>query len=85
MHQYTFRKLLIASAALAICSIVVLWSFNELSELFGGPQAQLNHAIAAIGFLLVIQWTVARSGDGHERSSHSHRRLFRSRDNVHDN
>lgn len=39
MYQYTFRKLLIASGALALFSVVVFWSFNELSELFGGPQA----------------------------------------------
>jgi hypothetical protein len=84
MYQYTFRKLFIASGALAVFSVIVIWSFNELSELFGGPQAQFKHAIAAIGILLVIKWIVTRSGRGHERRNNKHRRLRSSRDNVHD-
>jgi hypothetical protein len=84
MHQYTFRKLLIASGTLVLFPVIVFWSFNELSELFGGPQAQFKHAIAAIGFLLVIKWVVTRFGGGHERSGYKHRRLRSSRDNVHE-
>jgi hypothetical protein len=84
MYQYTFRTLFIASGALALISVIVFWSFNELSELFGGPQAQFKHAIAAIGILLVIKWVVTRFGGGHERSSNKHRRPGSSRDNVHD-
>ena len=84
MYQYTFRKLFIASGALALISVIVFWSFNELSELFGGPQAQFKHAISAIGFLLVINWIVTRFGGGHERSSNKHRHPSSSRDNVHD-
>jgi hypothetical protein len=84
MRQYTFRTFLIASGALALLSVVVFWSFNELSELFGGPQPQFKHAIAAIGILLVIKWIVTRFGGGHERSSYKHRRLRSSRHNVHD-
>jgi hypothetical protein len=84
MYQYTFRKLFIASGALALFSVIVFWSFNELSELFGGPQAQFKHAIAAIGILLVIKWIVTRFGGGHERSSIRHRRRRSSRGNVYD-
>ena len=69
MYEYTFRNVVITSGALALFSVFVLWSFNELSELFGGPQAQFKHAIAATGILLVIKWIVARFGGGHERSS----------------
>jgi hypothetical protein len=82
MHQYTFRKIFTATGALALFSVIVFWSFNELSELFGGPQAQFKHAIAAIGFLLVIKWTVTRFRGGQERSSIKHRHLRSSRDNV---
>jgi len=85
MYQYTFRNLIITSGALTLFSVVVLWSFNELSELFGGPQAQFKHAIATVGILLVVKWIVTRFGGGHERSSNKHRRLRNSRDNVHDN
>ena len=84
MSQSTFRKLFIASGALALFSVIVFWSFNELSELFGGPQAQFKHAIAAIGILLVIKWIVTRFGGGHEWSSNKHRRLRSSGDNAHD-
>jgi len=82
MHHYTFRKFFIALGALTLFSVVVIWSFNELSELFGGPQAQFKHAIAATGILLSIKWIVTRSGDGHEWSSNQHRCLRSSRDNV---
>jgi len=84
MYQYTFRKLFIASGALALFSVTVFWSFNELSELYGGPQAQFKHAFAAIGILLVIKWIVTRFGCGNEWSSNQHRCLRSSRDNVHD-
>lgn len=82
MYEYTFRNVVITSGALALFSVIVLWSFNELSELFGGPQAQFKHAISAIGILLVIKWIVTRSGDGHARTSNRH--LRSSMDDVHD-
>ncbi len=84
MFQYTFRKLFIASGALALFSVIVMWSFNKLSELFGGPQAQFTHAIAAIGILLVIKWIVTRFTGGHERSSNKYIHSHSSRENVHD-
>ena len=84
MHQYTFRQIFIATGALALFSVIVFWSFNVLSELFGGPQAQFKHAIAAIGFLLVIKWAVTRFRDGHERSSIRYRHRRRSRGDVND-
>jgi hypothetical protein len=84
MVQYTFRNVLITSGALALFSVIVLWSFNALSELFGGPQAQFKHAISAIGILLVVKWIVTRSGDGHERTSSEHRHSRRSREDVND-
>lgn len=84
MYQYTFRNLFIASGALALFSVIVFWSFNELSELFGGPQAQFKHAIAATGILLAAKWIVTRFGGGHERNCNKHRRLRNSRVNVHE-
>lgn len=83
MYQYPIRKLLIASAALALVSVIVFWSFNELSELFSGPQAQFKHAIAATGLLLAVKWIVTRFGGAHERSSNKYRCL-RSSVDVHD-
>lgn len=60
MQQFAFRQIFIATGALALLSVIVFWSFNELSDLFGGPQAQFKHAIAAIGFLLVIKLHIPR-------------------------
>jgi hypothetical protein len=84
MHQNTFRLIFIATGALASFSIIVFWSFNQLSELFGGPQAQFKHAIAAIGVLLAIKWTAARFRSGHEQSGIGHPRLLNSRDSAGD-
>jgi len=84
MVGYTFRNVVIASGVLVLFSVFVLWSFNELSDLFGGPQAQFKHAISAIGILLVSKWIVTRSGDGHARTSNKHQRLRSSRNDVHD-
>ena len=57
MNHDSFRKTFIAAAALALFSLLVLWSFNTLAELFGGPMAQFKHAIAVVGLLLVVKWT----------------------------
>lgn len=84
MYQFTFRKLFITSGVLTLFSVIVFWSFNELSELFGGPQAQYKHAIAAIGIMLAIKWTATRFGRGHEQCSSKHRHLRGSTDNIHD-
>ncbi len=82
MHQYTFRQIFTAAGALVLISAIIFWSFNELSELFGGPQAQFKHAIAAIAFLLVIKWSLTRSRGGHERSSIEHQHLRNSGDSA---
>lgn len=75
MHQYAFRQIFVATGTLALFSVILFWSFNELSKLFGGPQAQFIHAIAAIGFLVVIKWTVTRFRCGNERRAIKHRHL----------
>ncbi len=74
MYNSTFRKIIIAAAALALLSIATLWSFNALSELFGGPQAQYQHAIAAITLLLVLEWglTLHRGGGAKTRINSRH-------------
>ena len=84
MHQFTFRQVFIATGSLALFSIVIFWSFNELSELFGGPEAQFKHAIAALGILLTIKWTVTRFQGRHERISTRNRHPRRSREHLRD-
>jgi hypothetical protein len=65
-HNDRFRKTFIAAAALALASLIVLWSFNTLAELFGGPMAQFKHAIAAVGLLLVVKWACKYHGYSHD-------------------
>ena len=66
MHHDRFRKTFIGATLLTLASLVVLWSFNTLSELFNSPIAQFKHAIAAIGLLLVVKWTRKYHGHSHD-------------------
>ena len=74
MYNSKFRKIIIAAGALTLLSVAALWSFNALSELFGGPQAQYQHAIAAITLLLVLKWglTLHRGGGVKIRLNNRH-------------
>lgn len=66
MHHDRFRKTFIAAMFLILASLVVLWSFNTLSGLFGGPIAQFKHAIAAVGLWLVVIWIGKDHGHSHD-------------------
>jgi len=74
MYNSTFKKIIIAAGAFTLFSVATLWSFNALSELFGGPQAQYQHVMAAITLLLVLKWglTRHRGGDVKTRINHRH-------------
>jgi hypothetical protein len=41
--------------AFILITIFGLWSWNTISELFNGPQAQYKHVIAAISLLLITR------------------------------
>ena len=55
-HNTTLRKIVIYTGAFALLSLLMLWSFNTLSELFGWPEARYKHAIAACALLLILRW-----------------------------
>ena len=84
MHHHTFRQIFITVGTLALFSILVFWSFNTLSELFGGPQAQYKHTLAALGLLLAANWTLSglRAGNGENRVSRKCRGS--TKDNAHE-
>lgn len=84
MHHNTFRKIVFAVGALAFVSLAVLWSFNTLSELFGGPEAQYKHAISAFGMLLLLKWTLTRLGRGHLQNQIGRERHRLVRGNPHE-
>ena len=74
MYNPTFRRIIIAAGAFSLFSVAALWSFNELSELFGGPQARYQHVIAAIALLLILKWGLPRhrGRDAKTRINHRH-------------
>ena len=49
-------------AALMLASVVLLWSWNILSSLFGGPVAQYKHAVAALAVAWVLGWMMRIAG-----------------------
>jgi hypothetical protein len=50
-HSKIFRKIALLAVATAFASLLVLWSWNTLAPLFGGPMFQLRHAAA---FLIAL-------------------------------
>ncbi len=80
MYNSTFRKIIIAAGAFTLFSVAALWSFNVLSELFGGPQARYQHVIAAIALLLILKWglTLHSGRDAKTRINHRHWRSSES-------
>jgi hypothetical protein len=82
MYNSIFRKIILAAGAFTLFSVAALWSFNALSELFGGPQAQYQHAIAAIVFLLVLKFGLTRHRGGDVRTRINRQRFRRSEGNA---
>lgn len=39
MHNYKYRHFAFAAAGLLLLATAALWSFNTISDLFGGPHA----------------------------------------------
>lgn len=48
MKHVTWKHLTAAIAAVAISSIALLWSWNTLADLLGGPTAEFRHVVAAL-------------------------------------
>ena len=53
MRNLNFKHYIYAAGLLALTSILGLWSWNTLAELWSLPEAQYKHVVAAF-FLLVI-------------------------------
>ena len=58
-----FRQAIIAIGGFLLLTVVGLWSWNTLSELFNLPHAQYRHAAAAAALLLITGWTLRGSHD----------------------
>ena len=84
MYNSKFRKIFIAVGTFALLSAAALWSFNTLSELIGGPQAQYRHVIAAIAVLLVLKWGLRPNRDGHGTTRFNHQQFHVTGGNTHE-
>lgn len=51
---------------LILASVVMLWSWNVLAELFSWPQAQYRHALAATLPIILFFWTLRTGSRRHK-------------------
>jgi hypothetical protein len=56
-----------------LASVMGLWAWNTLAELFSGPQAQYKHVLALLVVLAMVKW-----GLFHDRTKHKCNRLQHS-------
>lgn len=59
MKNSHYRNMIIIIGLFLLSSVAGLWSWNTLSDLFGFPQAQYKHILAAFLFLLLVKWSVS--------------------------
>lgn len=62
-YRNTFRRITLVTAAAVLASVAVLWSWNTLAPLFGGPAFEFRHAVAFLIALVVLR-TALRRGVG---------------------
>jgi hypothetical protein len=48
MRDITTKHIALAAAAFAVLSIALLWSWNTLASLLGGPTAEFKHLLAVL-------------------------------------
>jgi hypothetical protein len=68
MDRPDLKHLLAACLALAAIAALGLWSWNTLAGLFGAPEAQFKHAVAALALLVIARLALRR-----RRSAFSYR------------
>ena len=60
MGHFDVKHLLLAGITLAAIAVTGLWSWNALAELFGAPEAQFRHAVAAIALIATLRIALSR-------------------------
>lgn len=58
MRHFTAKHIVIAAVAMAGMSTALLWSWNTLAALFGGPPAEFKHVLAALVFAAIARGLV---------------------------
>ncbi len=62
MFKQNHKHYLRAAALFVLVSVMALWSWNTISELWGLPHAQYKHVVAAFILLLTIRWSIRPIG-----------------------
>ena len=70
MNTIDTRHLLAAVLAVALIAMVGLWSWNTLAELFGAPEAQFRHAVAALALIATLRLATRRRHPHFRRRRH---------------
>ena len=67
-------RILLAIGIVAAIVMSALWSWNALAELYGAPQAQLKHLLAAAFLILAVRAVVKppRARRHHRGHLHEH-------------
>jgi hypothetical protein len=60
MSPIDTRHLLAAVLAFAATTVIGLWSWNTLAELFGAPEAQFRHAVAVLLLITTVRLATRR-------------------------
>lgn len=60
-YHNALRKAALLTVATALASAAVLWSWNTLAPLFGGPTLQFRHAVAFLIVLVVLRVALGHS------------------------
>lgn len=70
MSTIDTRHVLAATLAIAAIAVIGLWSWNTLAELFGAPQAQFRHAVAALVLITTLRLATRRRHPALRRRRH---------------
>ena len=61
MRHFTVKHVAFAIAAFAATTVALLWSWNTLAALIGGPTAEFKHVLAAMIAAAVLRGLVTSS------------------------
>ena len=55
MKHFDWKHITIAVIAVVVACAALLWAWNTLAELFGGPSAEFRHIIAVLAIAAVTR------------------------------
>ena len=78
MQNSNYKHYLSAIGLFLLLTIIGLWSWNTLAELFDLPYAHYKHALAAFVLLVILKWGLSANrysfnhafGVNHEHTNH---------------